>query len=79
MLLVIDPDFEDACRVLHPNGYKDIPIKWINATAVIVCCKSPDLDLDGKKDVKMANAFSQSTLWGNHTRLCKLLALRSHV
>jgi hypothetical protein len=26
MLLVNDPDFQDACRVLHANGYKDAPM-----------------------------------------------------
>ena len=48
MLLVNDPDFEDACRVLHANGYKDVPMDQRDYRML----QSPDLDPNGKKAVR---------------------------
>jgi hypothetical protein len=45
MILVNDPDFEAACRVLLANGYKEVPMCYSSYWM-------PDLDPDGKKAVR---------------------------
>ena len=47
MLLVNDPAFEDACRVLHANGYIDIPMDQSDYKMK----QPPDSDPDGKEAV----------------------------
>ena len=48
MLLVNDPDFEDACSVLHTNGFKDVPTDQSDYKFL----QPPDSDPDGKDSVR---------------------------
>jgi len=48
MLLVNDPDFEDACSVLHANGFKDVPTDQYHYEIF----QSPNSDPDRKDSVK---------------------------
>jgi len=48
VLLINDPAFEDACKVLHANGYKDVSMDQGDYEML----QPPDSDPDGKKAVK---------------------------
>jgi len=48
ILLINDPSFEDACGVLHDNGYKDVPMDEHDYGTM----QPLDLDPDGKRAVK---------------------------
>ena len=67
-LLVNDPDFEEVCRVLHANSYKDVPIDQPDYRML----QAHDLDPDGKKAVFI---LPESLLVRYP---CKSLAFRSH-